>query len=110
MNILSFFKALGEKIHSALLAVFGQSALDSVEAQIKVILEDDVRVIFIDAITAAQALTTGTGQDKRNAAFNQISTDVQAKGISLGTSAINMGIELVVNLLKAKGGAGFAAA
>ncbi len=66
-------------------------------------------MIFVDAITAAQSLTTGTGQDKRDAAFAQIDKDLKAKGVGLGTSAINMGIELVVNLLKAKGGAGFAA-
>ncbi len=63
-SIGNFFKHLGQEIHDGLVKIFGQSALDSVESQIK--------------------------------------------GISLGTSAVNLGIELVVNLLKAKGGAGFA--
>jgi hypothetical protein len=108
MGIGSFFKSLGDKIHSGLVKVFGQSALSKVESQLKTILADDVRVIFIDAITAAQTLTSGTSADKRNAAFNQIVADTKAKGISLGSSVTNLGIELVVGLLKAQGGAGFA--
>ncbi len=107
-SIGNFFKHLGQKIHDGLLAVFGKDALDRVEAQIETILTDDARVIFVDAIQAAQTLSVGSGADKRNAAFNQITKDLEGKGISLGTSAVNLGIELVVNLLKAKGGAGFA--
>lgn len=107
-SVGNFFKHLGTSIHDALVKIFGQNALDNVEAQIKTILTDDVRVIFVDAITAAQSLAVGSGADKRNAAFNQITNDLQAKGVSLGTAAVNLGIELVVNLLKAKGGAGFA--
>lgn len=106
MNIVGFFKTLGEKIHAALVTVFGQSALDNVEGQIRTILSDDVRVIFVDAINAAETLQVGgaaaSGADKRNAAFTQIETDLTSKGISLGQSAINLGIELVVGLLKSK--------
>jgi hypothetical protein len=100
-SIGHFFKSLGDKIHSALLSIFGQSALDSVEAQIKTILTDDVRVIFVDAINAAQSLNAD-GADKRQAAFNQITKDLAGQGKSLQASAINLGIELIVNLLKAK--------
>lgn len=101
-NIGSFFKHFGSAIHSALVKVFGQPAMDAVEQTLKTILADDVRVIFEDAINAADTLTVGTGADKRAAAFAQISKDLAAKGIALGTSAINLGIELIVGLVKAK--------
>lgn len=101
-SVGNFFKHLGTEIHDALVSLFGQTALDKVEAEIKTILTDDVRAIFVDAINAANTLTTGTGADKRNAAFAQIETDLKGKGIALGTSTINLGIELVVGLLKAK--------
>lgn len=105
-KLATFFHSLSAKLHSSLVAIFGQSAIDNLEAQIKTILSDDARVIFIDAINVAQSLQVGgtpaTGTQKRDAAFAQISTDLQAKGISLATNAVNLGIELVVGLLKAK--------
>ena len=55
----------------------------------------------VDAINAAETLQA-SGADKRQAAFNQISSDLKGKGIGLEQSAINLGIELVVGLLKAK--------
>jgi hypothetical protein len=106
MNVAGFFKSLDEKIVAALVKVFGQSALSNVESQIKTILSDDVRVIFIDAVQAAETLEVGTGaasgDAKRAAAFAQISGDLKSKGITLGESVINLGIELVVGLLKSK--------
>lgn len=100
-SVGSFFKHLGAKIHDGLVKLFGQSALDNVEAQIKTILTDDVQVIFVDAINAAQSLNV-SGADKRTAAFNQITTDLKGQGVSLESSAINLGIELIVGLLKSK--------
>jgi hypothetical protein len=106
MSVTSFFKSLGEKIEAALVQVFGQPALDSVEAQVKTILSDDVRVIFVDAITAAETLQIGgaaaSSTQKRDAAFTQIETDLASKGLSLAESVVNLGIELVVGLLKSK--------
>lgn len=102
MSFKTFFEHLGSAIHSALVALFGQSALDKVDADIKVILADDVRAIFVDAITAANTLAVGTGADKRAQAFAQIVTDLKAQGIALADHSVNLGIELVVGLLKAK--------
>jgi len=80
-SVGNFFKHLGTKIHDGLVKIFGQPALDNVEAQIKTILTDDVRVIFVDAIQAASTLQLGgapaSNADKRNAAFNQITTDLK---------------------------------
>lgn len=105
-NIGNFFKHLGKKIHDGLVAIFGQDALDKVEDQIKTILTDDVRIIFIDAITLAGTLKVGgspaSNSAKREAAFDQISQDLQKNGISLADSVINLGIELVLGLLKSK--------
>lgn len=104
MNLSSvgnFFKHLGTEIHDALLALFGKDAMDAVEQDIKLILRADVRAIFIDAIEAANTLT-GTGADKRAAAFAKILTDLKTQGIALAQHSINLGIELVVGLLKAK--------
>jgi hypothetical protein len=100
-KVKSFFENLGREIHAGMAAVFGQPALDSVEATMKTILTDDVRVVFEDAINLAES-TGGTGPGKRAAAFAKIETDLVAKGIALTHSAINLGIELVVGLMKAK--------
>ncbi len=100
MSLGSFFHHLGSVIHSALVKVFGQTAIDKVEADMKTIFRDDVRVIFTDAITAAESLASGP--DKRAAAFAQIVKDLATKGVELSTHAINMGIELIVGLLRAK--------
>lgn len=101
-----FFKALGGKVHDLLVKIFGQPALDNVENQVKQILTQDTLVIFQDAIAAVETLTVGgqpaSGDQKRAAAFEKIAADLKAQGKSLGTSVINLGIELVLGLLKAK--------
>lgn len=96
-------------LHSAtefLTKIFGQAALDHFEAEIKTIFEQDTIVIFQDAIAAAESLTVdgqaATGAQKRDSAFAQILKDLEASGKGLGTNAINLGIEMVVGLLKAK--------
>ena len=105
-DVGNFFKHLGQKIHDGLVAIFGQDALDNVEAQIKTILTDDARVVFVDAIQLASTLKVGaadaSGAEKRSAAFSQIKSDLEKNGVSLADSAINLGIELVLGLLKAK--------
>ncbi len=105
-SVGNFFKHLGEKIHSALVAMFGQDALDKVETELKTVLSDSVRVIFVDAIQAAESLTAGgapaSGSQKRDAAFQKITSDLKGQGIVLEQNIVNLGIELVVGLLKAK--------
>jgi len=106
VGTISFFKSLDAKVQAELVKIFGQSAIDSVEAEIKTIFTSDVQVIFTDSINAAESLQEGgvpaTGAQKQAAAFTQITNDLKSNGISLGQSAVNMGIELCVNLLKAK--------
>lgn len=102
MSLGSFFHHLGSAIHNALVYLFGQSAIDKVESDMKTIFRDDVRVIFLDAINVAETLAVGSGADKRAAAFAQIVKDLGTKGIDLSTHAVNMGIELIVGLLRAK--------
>jgi hypothetical protein len=100
-KVKNFFEHLDTAIHAGLAKVFGQPALDTFTATIKAILTDDTRVIFEDAINAAEAVG-GSGPSKRAAAFAKIETDLVAQGIALSHAAINLGIEMVVNLLKAK--------
>ena len=100
-KVKNFFEHLDTAIHAGLAKVFGQPALDTVTSTLKTLLSDDVRVIFEDAINAAEAVG-GSGPSKRDAAFAKIETDLLAQGITLTHTAINLGIELVVNLLKAK--------
>lgn len=100
-KVKTFFEHLGQELHAGLAAVFGQPALDTFTSTIKTILTADVRVIFEDGINAAEAIG-GSGATKRAAAFAKIETDLLAQGVQLGHSAINLGIEMVVNLLKAK--------
>lgn len=110
MSIFSKIEVVAENVlHSAngiLVNIFGQSALTHFEDSIKVIFQEDVIVIFQDAITAAESLQDAggpaSGALKQSAAFAQIVKDLEAKGISLTHNVINLGIELVVGLLRAK--------
>jgi hypothetical protein len=106
MSLKNFFESLDVKVQTLLVKVFGQSAVDNLEAEIKSIFEADVQVIFVDAINLAEALTVGgspaSGAQKQAAAFSQIVSDLKTKGISLAENVVNLGIELVVGLLKAK--------
>ena len=106
MSLKNFFESLDEKAQALLVKVFGKTAIDNLETQIKSIFEADVQVIFVDAINAAEALVINgdpaSSAAKRAAAFSQIATDLKTKGISLAENVINLGIELVVGLLKAQ--------
>ena len=111
-SIFSKFTAIAEGIehsaHGLLVKIFGQSALDAVENDLKTIFQEDVLVIFQDAISLAETLkqpeggVAATSADKRSAAFLQITSDLKTKGISLAEHTINLGIELVVGLVKSK--------
>lgn len=110
MSIFSKVEVVAENVlHSAngiLVKIFGQTAMTQFEDSIKVIFQDDVIVIFQDAITAAESLqdagSPASGALKQSAAFTQIAKDLESKGISLGKNVINLGIELVVGLLRSK--------
>lgn len=105
MSIESIWHAITHGVHEVLVKIFGQAAMDKVDADVKKVLSDGIRPIFIDAIEAVSSLSA-PGTEKRVKAFEKITTDLVAAGHNLETSVINMGIELVVNLLKAKGQAG----
>jgi hypothetical protein len=110
MSIFSKVEVVAENVlHSAngiLVKIFGQTAMTQFEDSIKVIFQDDVIVIFQDAIVAAESLEDGgapaSGALKQSAAFAQIAKDLETKGISLAKNVINLGIEMVVGLLRAK--------
>jgi len=106
MSFTSFFKAVSTDVHNFLVKVFGQDAISKFESDLKSLLQEDIFVVFTDAVQAAQTLTLGgsaaDGASKRAAAFTQVVTDLKSKGITLGESVVNMGIELAVNLLKSK--------
>lgn len=99
-SIGTFFHHLGEDIYNGLLKIFGPTAIANVEAQIKLLFEEDMQAVFMAAINAAESLPAGS--DKRAAAFAQIVSVLETKGVALGKSLINLGIELFVNLLHQK--------
>jgi hypothetical protein len=103
-SIINFFEALGAKAYTDLCSIFGKTAIDAVDAEIKTILQADVRVIFQDAITAAESLqidgTAASGAQKQSAAFAQITTDLKTQGKSFTSSMVNFGIELVLGLIR----------
>lgn len=101
MGIGSFFKHLGEEIYKGLLFIFGQQAVEDVEAKLKSILKGDVLTIFQDGLAFAASLAV-SDVDKRNAAFAKIKTDLEAAGKGLPDQLINLGIELVLSLVKSK--------
>lgn len=99
-------KDIKESATEILTKIFGANALAAFESNIETIFRSDVIVIFEDAITAADSLMIegqpATGAQKRAAAFEQLGKDLASKGIQLAESAINLGIEMVVGLVKAK--------
>lgn len=101
MNVKGFFQHLPGEIWHAIVSIFTQPAIQKVEADIEKLLGDELRPVFVDAINWAGTLT-GTGSEKRAEAFGKIVSDLAAAGKTLPTAVINLGIELVVNLLKAK--------
>ena len=102
MSIVSVFQGLEKKVYAELVSIFGQSAVDDVDAKIKIILQADVRIIFQDAITAASAMLNASGQQKHDVAFAQITTDLKAQGKALEPQLVNFGIELVLGLVRGK--------
>lgn len=101
MSIASIFHAVTHSVHEFLVRIFGQSALDKVDADVKQVLSDDFLPIFKEAIEEAGKLP-GEGADKRTAAFQKIVAELAAAGKSLPMQVVNLGIELVYGLLKAK--------
>lgn len=101
MSFSSIFHAVTHGVHEFLVRIFGQPALDKVDADVKQILSDEFLPIFKEAITEAGKLP-GEGADKRAAAFNQIVSELKLAGKSLPAQVINLGVELVLGLLKAK--------
>lgn len=106
---VAIVEGIAHSAQSLLVKIFGQSAVDSVETTMSTIFKEDVLTIFSDAVTAAESLqvdgVAATSDQKRQAAFQQVSTDLKTAGVSLGENAINMGIELVVGFLKGKAAA-----
>lgn len=105
MSFGSIFHAITHGVHVVLVKIFGQAAMDKVDADVKKVLSDEFRPIFLDAINAVSSLSA-PGTEKRAQAFAKIVTDLATAEKSLETNVINHGIELIVSLLKAKGGAG----
>lgn len=101
MSIVTIFHSFTNSVHEFLVRIFGQPALDKVDADVKQVLSDDFLPIFKEAIEEAQKLP-GEGADKRAAAFSKIVAELTAAGKSLPAQVINLGIELVLGLVNAK--------
>jgi len=101
MSLISFFESLPGKIKELLVKVFGESAVEQAEADIKTILQADVVTIFQDGIAYASTLQV-SDTDKRTAAFDKIKTDLAAAGKQFTDHIINLGIELVFSMVKGK--------
>jgi hypothetical protein len=99
-------KKIGADIQGGFVKIFGQAAVSQFETTIKDLAQDDVVTIFSDAVNLAESLqingTPATSEQKRTAAFEQIVKDLATAGKSLATNVVNLGIELVVGLLKSK--------
>lgn len=97
---IKFFQHLEAVVYAALVKVFGSDALTAAENDVKTILRADTYQFFVDAVNLAETLPQGT--DKRAAAYAQITADLAKEGIQMEKSLVNLGIELVVDLLKRK--------
>jgi hypothetical protein len=120
MSLGSFFsrtieviEGAGHSAHTFLVKVFGADAVQKAENDISALMHDDVLKIFTDAISAVETLQVdgapAGGDQKRAAAFDNIVKDLAADGKQFATHTINLGIELVVGLLRAKQPAAVAA-
>ena len=71
MSVASIFHAITQKAHDFLVSIFGQSALDKVDAEVKQVLSDDFLPIFKEAIEAASRFT----RRRRRQALGRIQSD-----------------------------------
>ena len=110
MNIFSralhMIEGVAHSAQSILVKIFGQDAVTKMEEDVSAIFKQDVLQIFTDGITAVESLQVdnvpATGDQKRAAAFQHILADLKTSGVNLADHTINLGIELVVSLLKSK--------
>ena len=102
-------EGVAHSAHNILCKIFGTEAVTSMESQLATLFREDVLTIFSDAVSAAESLkvdgAAASGDQKRQAAFSQISSDLKTSGVSLANNAINLGIELAVGFLKSKASA-----
>lgn len=106
---VAMIEGVAHSAHNILCKIFGSDAVHSMESQLATIFREDVLTIFADAVDAANSLkvdgAAATGEQKRQAAFDKVASDLKTSGVSLANNAINLGIELAVGFLKSKASA-----
>lgn len=101
MSVKTFLQHLGQDIHDLVVKLFGANAPAQLEALAATIFRADVLPIFQKAIEDGMN-TSGSGAQKLELAASEIGPALEKLGVSLGKSAINWGIETVLQLVKAK--------
>jgi hypothetical protein len=98
-KISSFIHGAKVAVSAVFVKLFGQQAASDFAHASLALLKTAAGKIVLDAVDAAQTLSTD-GAGKRAAAFANILADFKGQGISVGNSEINLLVELAVSALK----------
>ncbi len=98
-KIEGFFKSVGSHIKAAFVTIFGSETGQALASAAESWVKTELGQV---AITVVQGLEQAAGSpaDKRNEAFAQIGSQLEAQGKSVPNSAINFAIEFALQIIK----------
>lgn len=99
-SIGNFFKGVAAKVSAAFVKVFGKDAAQKFADGAVSLLKTAAGVIALDAVQAVENSNPfATPADKRNEAFKKIASDAKIQALGVGSSTINLLIELAVQTI-----------
>jgi hypothetical protein len=100
MSFLSWFSKVKAKVSTVFVAIFGQEAAQKFGDATLSVLKSAAGVLVLDVVNAIKvANPLVSGDDKRKMAFDKITNDAKAQGLSISSSMINLLIELAVSTI-----------
>jgi hypothetical protein len=94
-----FFKSFGGHIKSAFVKVFGEHVGEVLTQAAEQFVKTELGQVAVDVVKGLEA-SAGTGIDKKQAAFKQITQELEAQGKGLPTAAINFAIEFALQIIR----------
>ena len=101
--MFGWFKKAFVKVSQVFVAIFGSDAAKAFGEAAYHLLQSEAGKIVEKAVIATASLKLGSGEDARKAAFDAAASQVKASGINIGTSLLNLLIEVAVQKLKGAG-------
>ena len=102
MSIFGWFKSTAIKVSHVFVTIFGSDAAKAFGTAAYRMLQSEAGKIVQKSVLAIASLKLGA-EESRKAAFDDAVAQTKASGISVGTSLINLLIEMAVQKLKGAG-------